>query len=68
MKFHITHKTEEFGYKVRSKRISSWKQRALAITFELASAILKDFFQLWSKKAFDMERVSYLYVSYFFFS
>ena len=46
----------------------------LAITFEIAAAILKDLFHLRSSdlidrpKAFDMERVSYLYVSYFFFS
>ena len=46
----------------------------LAITLGIATAILKDFFHLWSSDlidhliAFDMERVSCLYVSYFFFS
>ena len=46
MKFHITHKTE-IAISL-SQNIGSWKQVALAITFGLATAVLKDFFHLWS--------------------
>ena len=46
MKFHITHKTE-LAISL-SQNIGLWKQIALAITFGLTTAILKDFFHLWT--------------------
>ena len=46
MKFHVIHKTE-LAISLR-QNIGLWKQIALAITFGLATAILKDFFYLWS--------------------
>ena len=49
MKFHITHKTGELQF--NSKSISLWKQIAFTVTFELATAIYKDFFHLWSSSS-----------------
>ena len=46
----ITHKTE-LAISL-SQNTSLWKQRALAIKFGLATAILKDFFHLWSSDFF----------------
>ena len=46
MKFHVIHKTE-LAISLR-QNIGLWKQIALAITFGLATAILKDFFYLRS--------------------
>ena len=46
MKFHVIHKTE-LAVSLR-QNIGLWKQIALAITFGLTTAILKDFFYLWS--------------------
>ena len=73
--------SEEISYYTKNRRvtslnqsISSWKQIVVAVTFEIATAILKDFFHLWSSDliycliAFDMERVSCVYVSYLLFS
>ena len=46
MNFYVTHKTE-LAISLR-QNIGLWKQIALAITFGLATAILKGFFHLWS--------------------
>ena len=57
MKIHITHKTGELQFK--SKSMSSCKQIALTLTFELATAIQKDFCHLWSggSDLFDLDRL-----------
>ena len=47
MKFYVTRKTGELATSL-SQSIGFWKQIALATTFGLATAILKDFFHLWS--------------------
>ena len=68
----MLHKKQE-SYKFKSKH-QFVEINSIAITFGIATAILKDFFHLWSSDlidhliAFGMERVSCLYVSYFFFS
>ena len=46
MEFHITHKTE-LAVSL-SQNISLREQIALAITFGQATAVLKNFFHLWS--------------------
>ena len=64
MNFHVTHETE-LAISLR-QNIGLWKQIALAIRFGLATAILIDFFHLWSSDLIYrlIERVSCFYVSY----
>ena len=72
--------SDEISYYTKNRRVTSlnqsislWKQMVVAVTFEIATAILKDFFHFWSSYlihcliAFDTERVSCLYVSYLLF-
>ena len=66
IKFHITHKTElAISW---SQNISLYKQIALAITFGQVTAVLKDFFHLWSC---DLDRLIYresdLFLRFIFF-